>query len=341
MNTLCRFVRGNFAVGVVMLGLFSGGCMPSDKSVISQADSFHGGIKPAAMSDPQLAEYIQTIGDRVIAVAKKTQQANDPNSAWMFSKDMQFHLVNSKTLNAFTTGGEHMYVYNELFQQCKSEDELAAVVAHEFGHIYGRHVQKGMRRQYITMGAAAAAGGAGYVAGGKDKGGEYAGSAAAAALAAGQFVGMSFTRGDEAQADQFGFDFYTQAGWDPNHFGDFFQHMIDLGYDKGTEMLSDHPSLKSRVEVAKKQAAALPPQAKDWRRAPVADANTLKQLQAKAQQVAKTMPDDSSLQNSQKLLAAMPRSCLTPAIHEDQKKAELAVMADAEQAKQAKQKAQK
>ena len=73
-----------------------------------------------------------------------------------------------------------MYIYNELFQECKSEDELAAVMAHEFAHVYARHVAKGMRRQYITMGAAAAAGGAGYLAGGKEKGGEYAGMAAGA-----------------------------------------------------------------------------------------------------------------------------------------------------------------
>lgn len=333
MKTICRLV--------IVLGLFAAGCMPSDKSVISQAADFHGGIKPATMTDPQLAGYIQTVGDRVIAAAKKTQQANDPNSAWMFSKDMQFHLVNSKTLNAFTTGGEHMYIYNELFVQCKSEDELAAVVAHEFAHVYARHVQKGMRRQYVVMGAAAAAGGAGYVAGGKDKGMEYAGTAATAALAAGQFVGMSFTRGDEAQADQLGFEFYAKAGWDPNRFGDFFQHMIDLGYDKGTEMLSDHPSLANRVQAAKKQAAALPPEAKNWRRAPVADATKFKQLQARAQQIAKTTPDDASLQNSQQLLAAMPRSCLTPAIHEDQKKAEQAVMRQAERARQSKEAAKK
>ena len=52
----------------------------------------------------------------------------DEDRDWMFSKKMEFHFVNSKTLNAFTTGGEHMYIYNELFKQCKSEDELAAVM---------------------------------------------------------------------------------------------------------------------------------------------------------------------------------------------------------------------
>ena len=38
------------------------------------------------------------------------------------------------------------------------------------------------------------------------------------------------------------------------------------------------------------------------------------------------MPNDQSLANAQQLLSAMPRSCLTPAIREDQKKAEVAVV---------------
>jgi predicted Zn-dependent protease len=53
---------------------------------------------------------------------------------------------------------------------------------------------------------------------------------------AGQFIGMGYTRKDEAQADELGFDFYSRAGWDPYRFGDFFQHMIDKGYDKTPEM---------------------------------------------------------------------------------------------------------
>jgi len=47
-------------------------------------------------------------------------------------KDLQVHLVNSKTLNAFTTGGNHMYIYNQLFQEARSEDELAGVMSHEY-----------------------------------------------------------------------------------------------------------------------------------------------------------------------------------------------------------------
>src|SRR5262245_55640030 len=165
-------VVARIAGGLCALMIISAVGCASDKSVISQANQVHDGLKPAVMDDPELTQYLQSVGDRIIASARKLDAKNygpdshrSEDSKWMYSQDMKFHFVNSKTLNAFTTGGEHMYIYNELFQQCRSEDELAAVMAHEYGHVYGRHVQKGMNRQYVQLGAAAAAGAAGYAAG--------------------------------------------------------------------------------------------------------------------------------------------------------------------------------
>lgn len=326
-------IRGFLTLASILVSLPLTGCMPSDRTVISQANNFHNGLSPAVMHDEQLDGYMQAVGQRIIAAAQAFDQGRYAD-AWMFSKNMQFHLVNSKTLNAFTTGGEHMYVYNELFQQAKSEDELAAVMAHEFAHVFGRHVHKGMRRQYALLGAAAAAGGAGYLAGGEEKGMEYAGYAAGATAMIGQFVGMSYTRSDEAEADDLGFKFYVQAGWDPDRFDDFFQQMIDKGYDQGTELLSDHPSLKNRVKTAQQRAEELPPQASEWRKQPVANTAEFRRLQQRAAEVGKRMPTDESLEKTQQLLAALPRSCLTPAVHADQKQAEQAIRQDLERARQ-------
>jgi predicted Zn-dependent protease len=313
---------------VTLSGLIASlsGCA-SDRQVINQADQVHTGLKPAVMKDPELTGYLQAVGDRIIAAARQQAAAGDApdahnkeDSSWMFSEGMKFHFVNSKTLNAFTTGGEHMYIYNELFQTCKDEDELAAVMAHEYAHVYCRHVQQGMNRQYAIMGGAAAVGIATGVAAGSDHGVEYGTAAAGAAMAAGQFIGMGYTRKDESQADKYGFDFYVHAGWDPKQFGAFFQQMIDLGYDKTPEIASDHPSLASRVEAAKQWAAELPPEAKKWRKPPIADEAKFKKLQARALELAKTMPDDKSMEEAQTLLAAFG-NCLMPTEQPEQVKA--------------------
>ncbi len=308
--------------------LLASGCA-SDSKVRAQADSTHAELEPAVMKDQELVKYLQDIGSRVVASAKeleaqhvgpKTHWVSGEDNSWMFSND-EFHLVNSDQLNAFTTGGSHMYVYCQLMQTCRSEDELAAVVSHEFAHVYCRHIHKGMDRQMWMLGGAAALGAAGYAAGGKKHGTEYATYGLALGVAAGNFLSLGFTRDDEAQADEYGFQFYTHAGWDPNRFGDFFQQLIDKGYDKTPEIESDHPSLSKRVQAAHARAAALPGDAASWRKAPIADPAKFEELKQRAGQIAKTTKKDSQLGKAQLLLRAVP-SCLLPADTAEQKDAQ-------------------
>jgi predicted Zn-dependent protease len=307
----------------VFLAAILAGCA-SDKSTIQKAAAANDQLAPAVMTDPELSAYVQSIGNRVIAAAKvydanglgpKTHKKGD--NTWMFTSRMQFHLVNSKTVNAFTTGGEHMYVYSALFQLCDNENELAAVMSHEFAHVYCRHVQKGSDRQTFMTGASYAAEGAGYLYGGADD----ATTAAKYSSAVAQFAGLSFTRGDEAEADKWGFDFYSRAGWDPNHFGDFFQKMIDLGYDTTPAMQSDHPTLKSRVDAAKKELVIWQKEnGSQYSGQPIADDAKFKQLKAKAAAISATMPDDSNTKQAQKLLASFS-SCVAPVDQPEQVKA--------------------
>ena len=316
MRGSTRLMRRILGVVLLAAGLFGGGCA-SDRQVIAQADQAHNSLEPAVITDPELNGYIQDVGDRIIqAAAEYAREKGGPkgeNSRWMFDADtMRFHFVNSKTLNAFTTGGEHMYIYTQLFREADSEDELAAVMAHEFAHVYGRHVHKGMNRQIGLMGLALGAGAAGYAAGGSERGAQYGGMAAGLAATAGQFVGMSYTRQDEAEADKLGYEFYVRAGWDPEKFDDFFQHMIDKGLDTTPALLSDHPTLKSRVDAARRRTANLGPRAREWRREPVASAAEFRRLQDRSAAVGERMPNDQTLASSQLLLQAMPRSCFTP-----------------------------
>ena len=313
--------RNCFLMVLLVLGL-NVGCTVSDRQVIDQAEKVHGSLDAAVIRDRELVNYFQQIGQRIIAegreadakgVGPKKHFDKKEQDDWMYSNKMQFHLVNSKTLNAFTTGGEHMYIYNALFQSCKSEDELVAVMNHEYAHVYCRHVAKGMQRQLpLLIGGAVAGGAAGYALGDKDHRTETAVAGAAIGTAGAQFLNMGFTRDDENEADEFGFYFHWNAGWDPNRFSDFFQRMIDLGYDKTPEMLSDHPSLSNRVKATKERVSKLPPEAKSRRRPPVADAARFKQLQERAAELGKKLPDDKSLANSQELAQALPRSCVAP-----------------------------
>jgi predicted Zn-dependent protease len=310
--------------------LAAGGCA-NDQKVHAVADGAQTQLKPAVMEDPQLQAYLQNIGQRIIQAAAamdkegfgpKTHTQSKDSNAWMFSDKMKFYLVSSKELNAFTTGGDYMYIYEELFLNCKSEDELAAVMSHEYAHVYCRHVKSGMDRhvgQNVATGTVAGVAGLASLLLGGELGSSVstAETAGSAASSAGKFVGMGFTRGDEDEADKVGLAFYTRAGWDPNHFADFFKQMIAAGYDKTPEMMSDHPKLSIRVQHTQERVAKLPADAAKWRKPPIADAQQFAALQQRSVQLARAMPNDKTMQKAQSMLASFP-SCVSPTDHPGQ-----------------------
>ena len=317
------------------------GCVASDKSTIEQASAFNTGLSPAEIREAHNNQYLQQIGDRIVAVAKQMDQQGigpkthfkEKDNSWMF-QDLHWELVNSKTVNAFTTGGHFVYIYNALFQMCKNENELAAVMAHEYGHIYSRHVQKGAGRQQALAAATLVAAGAGYAYGGSQNGSQYSQQAAALAQGGGSFFEMGYTRDDEAQADEVGFMFYVKAGWPPEHFADFFKDMIAAGYDKTPAVQSDHPTLASRVLKANERVAALDrPKFAAYLKPNIVTQEQFNQIKSAANAASAGIPDDQKVLQAKNLLQALPRSCWVPYEADDQKQAQQKII-DALNAKQ-------
>jgi predicted Zn-dependent protease len=129
-----------------------------------------------------------------------------------------------------------------------------------------------------------------------------------------------FSREDEAQADEYGFKFYTRAGWAPEHFGDFFKDMIAAGYDTTPAILSNHPTLASRAALADERAKKLKPG--DYQPQPaIASPQQFAQYKQAALQGSQGMPDDQKVLAAKNVLQALPRSCWLPYPPDDQKQA--------------------
>lgn len=62
------------------------------------------------------------------------------------------HYMPTSTVNAMATLGGHIYVFRGLIEKLKSEDALAAVLAHEIGHVRDRHVVRAMGRGVALVG---------------------------------------------------------------------------------------------------------------------------------------------------------------------------------------------
>ncbi|MBI2379350.1 MAG: M48 family metallopeptidase [Gammaproteobacteria bacterium] len=71
---------------------------------------------------------------------------------------VQVHYVDSPTINAMATLGGHVFVFRGLLEKLQSEDALAAVLAHEIGHVKERHVLKAMGRGVMFVAGLSALG---------------------------------------------------------------------------------------------------------------------------------------------------------------------------------------
>lgn len=121
-----------------------------------------------------------------------------------------FYIVKENELNAFAGPGGHVFFFTGLIRVMDSADELAAVMAHEIAHVSARHVSERIEQGKL-IGLATLAG----VLAGMLIGGKAAGAVMTGSVAAGVQKQLSYSRDDERQADQLGFKYMDQSGFDP------------------------------------------------------------------------------------------------------------------------------
>lgn len=158
--------------------------------------------------------------------------------------------------NAFALPGGKVGVNTGLFNVARDQHQLAAVVAHEIGHVIARHHDERITRQYGAAGALQVVGsllGARY--------GEGIGNAAmqGGSIAAQAGFLLPGSRAQETEADVVGQDLMAQAGFDPRKAVDLWQNMIAAGGSRPPQWLSTHPNPESRISELQARATGLVP----------------------------------------------------------------------------------
>ena len=115
-----------------------------------------------------------------------------------------FTALNSPVMNAFAVPGGYVYITRQLLGLMNDEAELGSVLGHEIGHIAADH-QKGRQNRGLLSQIGAVLVGA------------VTGSGELALLAGqlGQGIFLSYSRGQEFEADDLGIRYMAAAGYDP------------------------------------------------------------------------------------------------------------------------------
>jgi len=201
--------------------------------------------------DEKINAYVTSVGERVVAVSHR------PDLPFTFT------VIDSPEINAFALPGGYVYINRGLLTYLNSEAELAAVLAHEIGHITARHAIQQQARTSLA-GTLASVGG---VVAAVATGSGFIGSQIAEVGSLWAVAGLSgFGREHELEADSISAEYLFKAGYDPRAMIDAltvlknqedFNVKVANQQPKYHGLFSTHPRNDTRLQQAVAEAGKL------------------------------------------------------------------------------------
>jgi predicted Zn-dependent protease len=234
------------ALAIVIVGCATSGINKGDINLISSAEEVSMGQEFAAeieqqfavYGDPGVTAYVQSVGDRIAKVCHR--------------QDIHYHfaVIEKDEMNAFALPGGYIYIYTGLMKTLDNEAQLAAVLAHEVGHVTARHATERLTAMYGAQIAMA------LLLGNNPQ--EYK------ILIANIFTTtgfLAYSRANEFEADRLGTSYTSLAGYDPEGMAELLGKFVDAEErepSKLEEWLSTHPPSRDRIQKVEILAASLP-----------------------------------------------------------------------------------
>jgi len=156
--------------------------------------------------------------------------------------------------NAFALPGGKVGVNTGIFTVARNQDQLAAVIGHEIGHVISRHHDERMTRQINAQTGLAVAGLLAGAAGGEGAANtvnQFGGATAQAVFL------LPGSRVQENEADVVGQRLMAEAGFDPGQAVNLWQNMMTASGGRSPQWLSTHPDPANRIRELQRDAPAL------------------------------------------------------------------------------------
>jgi len=189
------------------------------EDILTKQPDFH------IVSNPVLDSAIHVITTRLIDNLELTEY------------DYHIKVVDDPQINAFTLPGGNVFIFTGLLEFANNPEEVAAVLAHEIGHVEKRHVMSKLVKEFgITLLFSILAGG----------------DAVLLSELAQTVVSTVFDRKQETEADAFAFELMVKSNVSPTAMASFFRRVKrELGgYDEKLEILMSHPHYNARIKAS-------------------------------------------------------------------------------------------
>lgn len=170
----------------------------------------------------------------------------------IFAGQWELVVFEDDQVNAFALPGGKIGVYTGLLNVAENQDQLAAVIGHEIGHVIAEHGNERMSNSAL-------------IGFGMDvtnqllKNNQIANSnMIMAAIGLGVQVGVQlpFSRTHESESDLIGLSLMAKAGFEPQGAIDLWQNMDKAsGGKRQAEFMSTHPSPQTRISMLQNNLA--------------------------------------------------------------------------------------
>jgi predicted Zn-dependent protease len=212
----------------------------ASKGIDSVPVSWEKGLKE------RLKKYIEddskTLDDKTVTAAidsiKNRLLAHEKDATYR----IEIMVVESETVNAVTFPGGLIVVFTPLIRLTDSPEELAAVIAHELGHVVHRDPLKQVAKELGVSTVLS------MINGGK--------AMPMVETLVKDFLDVQYTREQEKAADEYAFKLLAKSAISPRYFADFMEKIApdtlsDMGNDIPFEYFSTHPDVHARISAAK------------------------------------------------------------------------------------------
>ncbi|MDW7548013.1 M48 family metallopeptidase [Pseudoalteromonas sp. McH1-7] len=178
--------------------------------------------------------YVKCIANALIAQLP-THYANQQWEVVVFEDD---------SANAFALPGGKIGVHTGILNVAENQDQLAAVMGHEVGHVIAEHANERVSQSSILQLGLQA--GAAVL---EMNNVEYRNAILQGLGLGAQYgVALPFSRSHESEADVIGLDLMAKAGFNPEGSVALWQNMAKMSEQRPPEFMSTHPAPENRIK---------------------------------------------------------------------------------------------
>src|SRR5262245_42767535 len=215
-------------------------------NIFSPQQDYEIGQKSALVANRRLPTHTDA---RVIRIGRRLA-STAPGTRFPY----EFRVINNSTTNAFALAGGFIYVNRGALNAARSEDEVAAILAHEIAHVALRHGTNQASKAYIAQA------GLNFITG--LLGGESQSRIAQVMGLIGGFglntLFLRYNRSAESEADLLGIRMLRSAGYNPYGMIHFLQTIQRHSGGRSVEFLSSHPNPENRIAQLERELGDVP-----------------------------------------------------------------------------------